>query len=348
MKSNSPTFIPIAAAIINDTTMPPALFRSFLRLYAAAQKHSFQHTDPLDFETELVPLLGLRRTQVRQHLRLLRFAKLLDWQTDGSNHYTIRFLVPLPHKSEKTDSVDVIGFNSEDITKNTTEQQTHVAEAALHGSLPEPQSETYRTALHYLLEAGVWMDVARQIARQIAESEAHGEAHALTPADVLGWIAYCFADQEANRIQNPVTVLVANLKADRRCPPAYRPQPVCLRCEYTASECVCPQGPQKGYPDSFLELALGRRRYSPYKDDRWGVCQFCHAYVCKCYDDPEPEAEGTALADAVPPQREHDDDAAIAEAATSEKAADSPPGLENPRSTGKMQFIRSSYPGGGR
>jgi hypothetical protein len=308
VKSNSPVFVPISTAVINDATMPPALFRSFVRLYAAAQKHNFRYTDPLDFETELIPLLGLRRTQVRQHLRLLRFAKLLDWQTDGDNHYTIRFLVSVPHKSEKTDSGVVLVLNNNPQDIQSLQQQTKTAETSSpipDKTVPQPveaayrETKTYRTVMHYLLEAGVWTEVAERIAQKFVENETRGHPYLPTAVDILGWIAYCFVDQEINKIQNPVTVLVANLKANRRCPQAYHPEPVCTRCERAKAYCRCPEGPALGYPPSFLEFALGRRKYNRYKENRWGICHFCHAYVCKCYDDDD-DNDAVQTADAEP------------------------------------------------
>ena len=89
-----PASTPLLNTTIFDNTMPAPLFRSFARLYAMAWGHNYQHTEPLDFELEIIPLLNISRTQAREHLRLLRFAKLIDWTSNGSHQYTIYFLSP--------------------------------------------------------------------------------------------------------------------------------------------------------------------------------------------------------------------------------------------------------------
>ena len=118
MNQLTPQVTPLATEVINDPTMPAGLFQSYARLFAAAAAHDFQHTGPLDFESQVVPLLGLRRSQARQHLQALRFAKLLDWSTDGGNRYVFRF------KSGNPDSVgDGVVDSAENLPEEIQQQQ---------------------------------------------------------------------------------------------------------------------------------------------------------------------------------------------------------------------------------
>jgi hypothetical protein len=253
--------------------MPPALFQCYARLYAAAWQHDFRHTDPLHFEAELLPLLGVRRSQARQHLRLLRFAGLLDWTTQQDNRYTIRF--PQSPESEKADSVvgdDSIQSESIDL-KQQHPKPTFQPSAA--------GDEVYRRALSYLSRAGVWPDVAQRLAEQIADNQRSGGEGLPGLADVLGWMAYCFADREKNKIGLPAAVLAANLNAKRLCPQDYRPQPVCTNCGYTEAYCDCEGQPALHFPAEFLERAF-QRKYQAYNLDMWGVCTYCHAFPCQC------------------------------------------------------------------
>ncbi len=87
----APRYVPIHEAIVTDQTMAAALFQSYSRLLACAWRQNYQRTDPLDFETQIVPLLGLSRTQAREHLRLLRFGKFIQWTTNGAGRYLISF-----------------------------------------------------------------------------------------------------------------------------------------------------------------------------------------------------------------------------------------------------------------
>lgn len=282
MNQLTPQITPLATEVINDPTMPAGLFQSYARLYAAAAAHDFQHTGPLDFDSQVVPLLGLRRSQVRQHLQALRFAKLLDWSTDGNNHYVFRF------KSGFPDSVGDGVVDSEKSLPEEIQQQQQPSEK------PE-QDGVEQQVRGWLLRAGVWGDAAARLARQVAENESRqsqderGTAARQEPghrpgrADVLGWMAYCFAGREKNGIAQPAAVLAANLNAGRLCPPEYRPPLVCSSCGYSEDYCECPEGPVPGYPQEFLEQALStRKRYTLTPHSRWGVCESCHGLPCKC------------------------------------------------------------------
>jgi hypothetical protein len=114
MQPSQPAVTPLATELILDTHIPAALFLSYARLYAASWQHAYRCTDPLDFESQLLPLLGLRRAQARNHLRLLRFARLLDWSSEN-NRYVITF--PRTSSSDQAgesglpDSVVGGGFN---------------------------------------------------------------------------------------------------------------------------------------------------------------------------------------------------------------------------------------------
>jgi hypothetical protein len=166
MNQLSPQITPLATEVINDPTMPAGLFQSYARLYAAAAAHDFQHTGPLDFDSQVVPLLGLRRSQVRQHLQALRFAKLLDWTTDGGNRYVFRF------KSGVPDSVGGGVVDSAQSLSEEIQQQQQPSEK------PEPPAsqETGESSRRlggveqqvrgWLLRAGVWGDAAGRLARR--------------------------------------------------------------------------------------------------------------------------------------------------------------------------------------
>ncbi len=312
MNQLTPQITPLATEVINDPTMPAGLFQSYARLYAAAAAHDFQHTGPLDFDSQVVPLLGLRRSQVRQHLQALRFAKLLDWSTDGSNRYVFRFRSRFP---------DSVGDGVVDLEKSLPEEiqqqqqpsekpepPTGVSSRRLgessqrQGESSQRQDEVEQQVRGWLLRAGVWGDAAARLARQVAENESRqsrgeswrsqderGTAARQEPgrrpgrADVLGWMAYCCAAREKNGIAQPAAVLAANLNAGRLCPSEYRPPLMCSRCGYSEDYCECPDEPVPGYPQEFLEHALStRKRYTLTPHSRWGVCESCHGLPCKC------------------------------------------------------------------
>jgi hypothetical protein len=317
--------------VINDATMPAGLFQSYARLFAAAWSHGYRRTEPLEFDSQLTPLLGLRRSQVRQHLQALRFAKLLDWSTDGRNRYVIRFAAAAeapPPESGNPDSstgypdyiVDGVVENLENLSEEIQQHQQESGGAESLAPWPIGQDMSPGQALAqpgqapaqglrdspaqglrdspaqglrdsvegYLLRAGVWPDVAGRLADQVAENEGRmdrqgGPRYLAGQADVLGWIAYCFADRQANKISQPAAVLAANLNANRRCPDEYRPKPVCVHCGCEEGYCECEQGPAGHFPAAYLERAFSARsRYTGYTESRWGVCARCHACPCQC------------------------------------------------------------------
>jgi hypothetical protein len=295
MPHHPPAVTPLSTAAINDATMPAALFRSYARLYAAAWRHDYRRTDPLDFDAQLIPLLGVSRAQARQHLRLLRFAKMIDWSSDGQNRYVIRFLPR--SESGITDSVvGVVGILNHSIDLQHQQHRSGKPDSGEAGAeAGVADDEAYQTALRWLERAGVWADAARRIAAQIAANERAAAERAArdeavppggcTPllGDVLGWTAYCFSDREKSRVQHPAAVLAANLNAGRCCPDEYLPPAVCAACGVAEEYCDCPDGPRPHYPDAFLERALQPKdMLAGYRKDRWGVCLSCRAFPCQC------------------------------------------------------------------
>jgi len=135
--------------------------------------------------------------------------------------------------------------------------------------------------LDCLSRAGVWSDVALQICDQVIANQLAADPHKPNVADVLGWMAYCFGGQHKNGINAPSAVLARNLQSGRRCPENLRPQPICARCHYQHSHCICDQPPQDYYPPDFIEAAFKEQHYD-YNTDRWGVCKSCHAFPCQC------------------------------------------------------------------
>jgi hypothetical protein len=281
MEPSPPQFTPLPTAVIQDKTMPPALFACYARLYAAAWRNDYRCTDPLHFEAELLPLLGVRRSQARQHLRLLRFAGLLDWTTQQDNRYTIRFpAAPAAMPAAgKTDCV-VVGESS--LLESRDSQQQHTQSDKPLFQTAASEDEVYTQALGYLGRAGVWPEVAERLAGQVARNQRSGDESLPGLTDVLGWIAYCFADREKNKIGLPAAVLAANLGANRLCPDEYRPPPLCANCRSEVDYCDCEGEPAPHFPPHFLEYAF-RRQYQSFNLDRWGVCTYCHASPCQCH-----------------------------------------------------------------
>ena len=314
MDATPPRFTPLFTQVLLDLTIPAALLCSYVRLYAAAWRSSYRCTEPLDFELELAPLLGLRPSQAREHLRFLRLARLLDWRSDGSHRYTV-YLNAAPDRSPPElapveaapDSgppgaripesvVGGVNFNrfKENQPDHLQHQHTDSENPSAEMSAPaeaadddpasdDPVVAEARQVLDWLVQAGVWQASAERLAQRLV-AEQHGQGRAgFDAGDVLGWLAYCFADQEKNKIQQPAAVTTANLAAGRRCPAEYRPRRVCLDCGYVESDdgCACEDGPRYGYPDAMLGRAL---RDNPYdlRNDRWGICKYCGALPCQC------------------------------------------------------------------
>ncbi|HBD19815.1 MAG TPA: hypothetical protein DC063_06880 [Arenimonas sp.] len=286
----APRYVPILESIVADQTMAAALFQSYSRLLAAAWRQNYQRTDPLDFETEIVPLLGLSRTQAREHLRLLRFGKFIQWTTNGAGRYLISFpnthtytdttpSAPAPDRgvrdsgkpdlpereSGKPDSVVVVLNTKPEPLSNTTTRS----------GIPENRTRTEALLVCF----GVWPEPAHAIAEQIAENEARNEYGNRLPdlRHVLAWIKYV-CDPE-NEIHAPQALAVANLRHNTPAPEAYLPPLICRACDRVEAVCACPQ-PQLYLPPIFDARATRVKDGFDFDHDRWGLCLRCHRFAC--------------------------------------------------------------------
>ncbi len=313
-----PQVIPLLAAAIFDRSLPPTVFLTYARLFASAWANQFRRTEPLDFERELLPLLNISRSQALLHLRLLGAAKLLTWSSDGRHRYVIEFpslpeSAP-PVKSKIQDSVDDDGFSLSlpeinpqqhtlesprssaatpgEPTNQPASQPSEAAplepSAAIHsGSSQADESDDDKDELKPLTvrrcldRAGVWSDAVERINRLFELNAMRGNPNLPNLGDVLGWIAYCFAFQKRNKIGQPATVLAANLSANRRCPPEYRPPVICSGCQHEVDDCQCDVAPQPKYPIEFLEYAFVND-FTEGKETFWGVCLRCRTFLCSC------------------------------------------------------------------
>jgi hypothetical protein len=96
--------VPMGGNVIYDYTLPDPIIVSYGRLFGRAWDGETARKLAL-YMDELTALLGRSRTQTRQHLRVLRLAKLIDWTTDGSGRMFITFLFsPVIVTSGKPDS----------------------------------------------------------------------------------------------------------------------------------------------------------------------------------------------------------------------------------------------------
>lgn len=415
------TTTPISNQILFDYTLPPAALLSYLRLQALASAQGGRQVGPLDFAGELMPLLGLHKTQVRQHLRLLRIAKLITWVNDaagrcvitlhGATPAAVAYLSAAPSAAveqsaailsvtpvtaaqpvdsalaqdcqpgvssipggvlledtpvpagqvdppavvgpaKESDDTDLLIFRETGIAEcvggvftdsnlliESQDQQTQIAnpesanmaaaspvqaEDALWlppGTCPgfvavetrqdlEPPADpwtleleklladpAFAQALSWLARAGVWTDRAVGIARQICANEKRGHAYLPTRADILGWIAYCFAYQEENKIKKPTQTLAGNLANTRRCPEELRPPRICTRCNFAEGFCKCHAEPDYVYPAKYIEFAFVADFIAEIQTF-WGICLECGGFLCRCLqtdedlpDDDEENAE---------------------------------------------------------
>ena len=271
-----PRITPIPYALIFDTTLSSALFLTFARLYASAWRNDYLHTEPLKFE-RLLLLLGLKRAQLHAHLRMLRLAKLITWTVQVDGCYVIHFPNIASLESEKSDPG--VGLTSE----YQYQDSQHPPPGSIKPDSPPAglDDPVVLEVMGYLLRAGVWSDKAWRIAAQIADNERRGQAYLPGRADVLGWIAYCFAGQQRNRIKLPAAVLSANLSANRRCPEAYRPRRECAACGNPEGFCCCHGEPDYRFPADILERALSEGA-APETFGGWEVCPECHCSPCQC------------------------------------------------------------------
>ena len=181
-----PAHTPLPTAAILDRTLPAAALQALARLYAAAEPNAYRHTAPLDFDSQLIPLLQISRTQIRQALNMLRLARLVNWTTNGANRYTFYLLSPESRNSDKSDS-DVVAYPPE-ISSQDSQQQ--------HTESGKPDSPEPLTVMGCLLRAGVWTDHALRIDSLITQNVRRGHSYLPDLRDVLGWIAFCFAYRE--------------------------------------------------------------------------------------------------------------------------------------------------------
>jgi hypothetical protein len=275
MQTVPPILTPVQTVLIQDSNVSAPLFRSYVRLYASAWRRSYECTDPLDLDAEIAPLLDLPRSRARLHLHRLRSVGLIDWKRDAKSRYVIRF----PHSggSSKADA-------AASPARQGVEAQTLPAQAALTQP-PSADQDLYATVMRYLARAGVWKEAAQRIAGTIAANQLRGDPSLPDLGDVLGWIAYCFAERSRHNIGQPAVVLVARLSANQPCPRQQRPPRVCARCGLSEGFCACAE-PGYGYPQSFLGRAL-QPRLCARAETLWGLCSICHALPCRCApDDP--------------------------------------------------------------
>ncbi len=274
-----PAHTPLPTAAILDRTLPAAALQALARLYAAAEPNAYRHTAPLDFDSQLIPLLLTSRAQVRRILTQLRLAKMIDWSTDGANRYTIHLLSLNSSKAQNRDS-DVVAdppdFYPDDSQQQHTESQ--------NGDSPEPL-----TVMGCLLRAGVWTDHALRIDSLITQNVRRGHSYLPDLRDVLGWIAFCYAYRDKHRVQTSAAVLSASLSANRRCPDHLRPPYICSVCCLDEAHCAC-EMPDIHLPPRFLDFAFNCE-YDERSESFWGVCRRCHGYPCQCADPQEADQE---------------------------------------------------------
>jgi hypothetical protein len=163
-----------------------------------------------------------------------------------------------------------------------------------HTESGKPDSPEPLTVMGCLLRAGVWSDHALRIEAQITQNVRRGHSYLPDLRDVLGWIAFCFAYRERNRIQSPAAVLSASLSANRRCPAMLRPPLICTRCHLDEAHCAC-QDSDPRLPPQFLDFAF-EPEYDERSESFWGVCRRCHGFPCQCppADLTAPPAAGEA------------------------------------------------------
>ncbi len=296
---------PVFNQVIFDFTLPAAALVTYLRILALAWQADFRHTQPLNFAGELLPLLGVQKTQARQHLRLLRMAKLLYWKIDAAGRYTIYFLALAPPETGNP-APDVAGVESSLVEIDISQQPSTQAEnpesrvSALPrpggfpgvqaAPMPDPWADElaallgepiFAETMGWLAHVGVWTDHAMRIARQIHSNELRGQNYLPTRADVLGWIAFCFAFRRENKVEKPVQVVSINLSNNRRCPEHLRAPRICRKCGLAEGWCQCHDQPEYYYPASFIDFAR-EAEYDPSVQTFWGVCLSCHAARCTC------------------------------------------------------------------
>jgi hypothetical protein len=280
MQTVPPSLTPVQTVLIQDSNVSAPLFRSYVRLYASAWQRAYECTGPLDLDAEIAPLLDLPPSLARLHLRRLRSAGLIDWKRDARRRYVIHF----PHSNGSSKANPAC----QGAEPQTWPAQTVPTQAALTqlSSGPPADQDLYATVMRCLARAGVWKEAAQRTAGIITANQLRGDPSLPDLGDVLGWIAYCFAERSLHNIGQPAVVLVARLSANQPCPRQQRPPRICARCGLSEGFCACAE-PDYSYPESFLERAL-RPRLCARAETLWGLCPICHALSCRCAPD-EPE-----------------------------------------------------------
>ena len=273
-----PAHTPLPTAAILDRTLPAAALQALARLYAAAEPNAYRHTAPLDFDSQLIPLLLTSRAQVRRLLTQLRLAKMIDWSTDGANRYTIHLLSLKSSKAQMGDSDDDADPHASHLTEGMHQQPSE----SQNGDSPEPLS-----VMGCLLRAGVWTDHALRIDSLITQNVRRGHGYLPDLRDVLGWIAFCYAYRDKHRIQTSAAVLSASLSANRRCPDHLRPPYICTICHLDDAHCTCAE-PDLRLPPRFLDFAFNSD-FDERSETFWGVCRRCHGYPCQCEEGEEAD-----------------------------------------------------------
>lgn len=88
---STPHSVPILSAVITDDSLSDPCYRTYCRLLSRAWRNNYTQTDPLDLYGDVLPLLRLSQSKAREHLNILRAAKLIRWTTNRSGVYTFTF-----------------------------------------------------------------------------------------------------------------------------------------------------------------------------------------------------------------------------------------------------------------
>lgn len=334
---------PLLNRVIFDFSLPVGVILTYARLVALAYRNQYRYTDWLDFAGQLVPMMGVKKTQLREHLRWLQVARLVNWSIDERHRYRIFILqtgnalsgMPEPvvegidsfleiknqenQKQQQPETANPVGdqgtgeraIRDQGIRDQAVpgmggggqSAQAHGAsfhpsglpaggEAGLSPLLVELWSlqgdPVFVETMSWLSQAGVWTDHALHIARQIAANERQPNEYLPTRADVLGWMAYCFALKQKYKVEKPAQVLAANLRANRRCPLDLLPPRVCRVCGYEEGWCRCAGEADYVFPPDFLDLAL-EIDGALYHRNWWAICEDCHNLTCQCDDVDEDQ-----------------------------------------------------------
>jgi len=231
---------------------------------------------------------SIQHQHTQEQNALKRFSRITDpinAPSPNPSHSSVQAVPPIT--SDSSNKLAALHRASDDSSipsqRAPTAASDNDAATPTESALAASQNHMQTFVLDCLSRAGVWSDVALQIRDQVLANLIAADPHKPNVADVLGWMAYCFGGQHKNGINAPSAVLVRNLQSGRRCPENLRPQPICARCRYQHSHCICDQPPQDYFPPDFIEAAFKEQHYD-YNTDRWGVCKTCRAFPCQCED----------------------------------------------------------------